>query len=139
MKVVLKLGTTMNDFYNWLSEFHTPNLKPQILNMSRIVDVEESFSGLEIDSEGEVTIRITDEILTENEGVYSFKVKDGKLSVVRVEKEPSVTLTIEGATSLLYGTLDEEHMRHLGWLEGEDAGVIFDWFSREIPWLTEEF
>ncbi len=139
MNIKMVLGTTMDDYYQWISDFHTPKMEPHIISMARIVDVESSFSGIAVPSDGEISIQITDSILADNTGVYRFTGKDGLLVVQKVDEKSDTILTIEGATALLYGTLSEEQLRHLDWLEGTAPSYIFDWFSRKTPWLTEDF
>jgi predicted acetyltransferase len=137
MKMVL--GTPMQDFYHWITEFHTPKIKSHIVNMARVVDIDTSFSGLSVPINGEINLRIEDTILPENAGSYRFKSKENTLVVDRIDEEPKLTLSIEGATCLLYGTLDIDHLKHYGWLRGETPDLLPAWFSRATPWITEDF
>lgn len=76
--------------------------------MSRVIMVEK-LSGIHVGFKDHLsfTAKIVDAMCSWNNGVFAFESKDGLLEVKRVEsKESSITLTIEGLTSLVYNGID---------------------------------
>ncbi len=156
-KVNILINSRTEDYYHWLKNIHTPVLKSSIFNMARIVDVRTSFEGIRVDSTGSLVLEIIDPHLEWNNGVFRFFEEDGFLRVEEVEESAKTTLTIEGLTSVLYGTLNVQQLRRLGWLKGDAfeftgtevsgpdgikyRGIVNldDWFPQMTPWLTEDF
>ncbi|MFX1482547.1 MAG: hypothetical protein ACFFCP_05080, partial [Promethearchaeota archaeon] len=59
--------------------------------------------------------------------------------VKKVDEICSNILSIEGLTSLLYGTLNQDQLKRLGWLKGELPSEFVQWFPKATPWLSEDF
>ena len=74
-----------------------------------------------------------------NNGTYKFKENNGVLDLKKVDETCSTSITIEGLTSLLYGTLNQNQMKRLGWLRGELPSNLVQWFPKATPWLSEDF
>ncbi|MHA2424658.1 MAG: GNAT family N-acetyltransferase [Candidatus Thorarchaeota archaeon] len=155
-KVKFGISPVSEDYYQWLCNYHTPTISSKILSMARIIDVKESLQGLRVYSPGSLTVRITDPHFEWNNGVFRVIEDDGVLRVEESQETTKITLTIEGLTAILYGTLSAKQLKRLGWLQGVDNqfsgksgtvdgksyhGILHldDWFPRETPWLTEDF
>jgi len=138
-KVKLEISNISEDYYQWLSDMHTPNITSKIVSMARIVDVKSSFNDLMATSQGSVILGVRDPHFEWNDGVFRFYEKEGILNVEESEEEPNTTFSIEGLTAVLYGTLGAPHLRRLGWIQGEDIPILDEWFPRATPWLTENF
>jgi hypothetical protein len=139
VKVKMDISSRMEDYYQWTSDLHTLKVKANIVSMARIIDVEKSMNGLPVEEEGEVFVEVRDPNLEWNNGVFRIWNKDGALAAETVNSDAASVLRIEGLTAILYGTLGMDSLRRMAWLEGETPHLLSQWFSREIPWLTEEF
>jgi predicted acetyltransferase len=139
VKVKILVSPSTDDYYHWISDIHTPRTSANIVSMARVVNATQSLAGWSVTGNSEVLFVIEDARCDWNNGTYRLRAADGRLTVERVEKSCSTSLTIEGLTSLLYGTLDQDQMRRLGWLRGEFPAEVFKWFPKATPWLTEEF
>lgn len=139
VKARMVVSPRTSDYYHWISDIHTPKTTGNIVSMARIINVEESFKGLSAKLDGEVLIEVTDAQCKWNNGTYKFRCNQGALDVVKVDESSSASLTIEGITSLLYGTLDQNQLKQLGWLRGNLPTELIQWFPKETPWLSEDF
>lgn len=139
VKATLEISTRSEDYYNWLSNIHTPTIRSNIVSMARIIDVEKSLSELPVVHSGKVLIKVVDDHIKENNRVFEIYDNAGKLCVDESKGHAKTTIRIEGLTTTLYGTLNEAQLRRLGWLEGESPPDLFKWFSPATPWLTESF
>ena len=133
------ISTRAEDFYQWLSNIHTPTLKSNIVSMARIIDVEKSLSGLPVDHSGRALFKVVDARIKKNNHLFEIYDSNGKLSVKESKGQAKTTIKIEGLTAILYGTLNEAQLRRIGWLEGESPRDLFNWFTPATPWLTEDF
>ena len=155
--VKLEISINSQDYYQWLSNYHTPKISSRIISMARIIDVKSSLQGLRVYEPGSLTLRIVDPIIESNNGVFNIFEKDGLLQVEEFDEETNTILSIEGLTAILYGTLNIQQLRRLEWLKGDHSqfsgrrvvsedGVTYvgilsldDWFPLATPWLTEDF
>ncbi|MHA1907795.1 MAG: GNAT family N-acetyltransferase [Candidatus Thorarchaeota archaeon] len=156
-KVKYQISSVSEDYYQWLCNYHTPTISSRIISMARIIDVKSSLQGLRVYTPGSLTLRITDSHFEWNNNVFRIFEEDGVLRVEESQETTETTLTIEGLTAILYGTLSPKQLNRLGWLQGdvhqftgksvttEDGkkyrGILYldDWFPRTTPWLTEDF
>jgi predicted acetyltransferase len=139
IKATMAISTRSEDYYQWLSNLHTPTIRANIVSMARILDVEKSFSEIPVDHLGESIIKIVDNQIKENNRVFVFYNDNGKLFVKETRERAKTTISIEGLTAILYGTLNEAQLRRFGWLEGESPKDLFQWLLPATPWLTESF
>ncbi len=133
------ISSVSEDYYQWLSDMHTPNISSNIVSMARIIDVKLALENIKVPCSGEAIIRIDDPHFAWNDRVFKFYEEAGVLKVDEVNGEANSHLTIEGLTAILYGTLDEPRLRRLGWMQGQEIPILKDWFPRMVPWLTENF
>ncbi len=138
-KVTMVISPMHEDYYHWISNVYAPTLKSNSVSMARIVDVEKSFSDFNVEKLDTFLLEIRDSQIESNSGVFEFSEKSGRLSVRRASGKAKTAISIEGLTSILYGTLGEAQLRRLGWFEGETSGNLFETFPRAVPWLTEDF
>ena len=97
----------------------------------RIIDVESALKDLPANRNAELIIKINDLHCKWNDGVYLLRSNDGKLSIYRSSSEPEVKMTIEGLTSLVYGTLSIEEIEFRGWLQTKNLlakELLKQWF-----------
>jgi predicted acetyltransferase len=139
VKVLMVISPKHEDYYHWISNVYAPNLKSNGVTMARIVDVEKSCSGFNAGHLDPFLLEVRDSQIKTNSGVFEFSESDGSLSVRRTGGNAKTTVSIEGLTSILYGTLGEAQLRRLGWFEGEPTDQLFELFPRAVPWLTEDF
>ena len=139
VKAKIMISPRTDDYYHWTSDIHTPKTTGHIVSMARIINVEESFNGLLAKQDGEILVEVTDTNCKWNNGTYKLKENHGVLNVKKVDETCSTSLTIEGLTSLLYGTLDENQLKRLRWLQGEIPSELIQWFPKDTPWLSEDF
>jgi predicted acetyltransferase len=139
VKVTMLISARNEDFYHWLSNIYAPTMKANIVSMARIIDVAKSLSGYPSVSSGRALIKVIDPQIEENNKVFEISSKEGLTTVEESKKQSSTTIRIEGLTSILYGTLNEDQLRRMGWLSGESPSNLFNWFPPAVPWLTEDF
>ncbi len=139
VKVTLPGSPVYDDYYHWIEEIHSPSMTTRMLPMSRIVSIEEALSGLSVKQDGAATIEVQDPLLKSNNGSYAISGSDGRLNVSRTKKKADVSMTIDGLTALLYGTLFPEQAEVLGWISGHVPEILAEWLPRATPWLTEDF
>ncbi|NHJ15059.1 MAG: GNAT family N-acetyltransferase [Candidatus Thorarchaeota archaeon] len=139
VKVSLTASSRMGDYYHWLSDLHTITATTNIVTMARIVNIPAAFNGLTVEDEKSEIIKVQDNLLSWNNGVFSFKGSNGMILAEPSKEDATTAISIEGLTSILYGTLGEESLRRIGYLKGRTPATLFNWFSRETPWLTESF
>ncbi|MEE3716738.1 GNAT family N-acetyltransferase [Tumidithrix elongata RA019] len=79
--------------------------------MVRVIDVSEALRDLPAPAIGEVAIAVSDPLCAWNQGVFILRSQEGKLSVTRSDNsQPDLEATIEGISSLVYGTLPLEEL-----------------------------
>jgi predicted acetyltransferase len=139
IKAKIVISSYTDDYYHWISGIHTPKTTGNIVSMARIVNVEKSINGLPASEEGETLVSINDDNCEWNNDTYKIAQNRGALTVKKVDEVCSTALSIEGLTSLLYGTLNQNQLKRLGWLKGDLPSELTQWFPRAIPWLSEDF
>ncbi|MFX1369857.1 MAG: enhanced intracellular survival protein Eis [Promethearchaeota archaeon] len=139
VNVKMNISSRTDDYYHWTSDLHTLKVKANIVTMARIIDIEKSMRGFQVKEAGEVIVEVRDPDLDWNNGSFRLWNEDGTLECERVDSDATARTSIEGLTSILYGTLGMDSLRRMAWLEGETPKLLSEWFSRQTPWLTEEF
>jgi predicted acetyltransferase len=139
IKAKIMISPRTDDYYHWASGIHTPKTTGHIVSMARIINVEESFNGLSAMQEGDALVTVNDANCEWNNGTYKITQNRGVLDAKKVDEICSNILSIEGLTSLLYGTLNQDQLKRLGWLKGELPSEFVQWFPKATPWLSEDF
>jgi predicted acetyltransferase len=110
--------------------------------MVRVVDVENAIKDLPTNNmEGEVAIAISDPLCQWNQGIFTLKSQADKLSITRTETaQPDFGTTIEGITSLVYGTLPLEELFYKRWLTvGSDRSELIHTSTHQAKILAHWF
>ncbi len=97
----------------------------------RVINVERALRGLPVNSPGSVTISIRDEYCPWNNRTIQLVENKGRLHVEPTDKTPTGTLTIEGVSALVYGTLHLDEIVHRGWCRlqrTQDRETLSGWF-----------
>jgi hypothetical protein len=122
----------------WLTDLQITSEPAFVAPMGRVLDVTQ-INGLQT-GEGGFTARVTDPLLSRNQGVWKFETIDGKLQV-SAAKEADCDLTIQGLSSLVYGTNDPTDFKIRGW--GNPSTQVQDvmrgMFPKTIPFLHEMY
>ncbi|MFW9954881.1 MAG: enhanced intracellular survival protein Eis, partial [Candidatus Thorarchaeota archaeon] len=128
-----------DDYYQWLDGIHTPTYSTTIMHMARIVDVEGALSGIPVSTSGEINIEIVDDQLKWNNGIFNMREHHGTLCVEHTSNPSTLRMSIQGLTSILYGTLNQNQLRRMGWIYGDSSTLISNWFPNATPYLMESF
>ena len=99
--------------------------------MVRLINVEDAFTGLPTSVEGDLLFTLKDPHCTWNSRLYHLHSDGEQLHVKTTSKTPAVTLTIEGASALVYGTNSLDALEYQGWVKGLDAStrsLLNQWF-----------
>jgi len=139
IKAKIPVTSQSTDYYHYAKNLNVPIMKARLIAMASIVDVRFAVGGLPITIDGEVTLRIKDRHHDWNN--QAFKISGEKnLSAEPLGNESTqTTLTVEGLTSLIYGSLSVDQLNGLGMLTGEEPTLLDEWFPRCNPWLSEDF
>jgi predicted acetyltransferase len=99
--------------------------------MVRLINVEDAFTDLPAPVEGDLIFALKDPHCTWNSRLYHLHSDGEHLHVETTSNTPAVTLTIEGASALVYGTNSLEALEYQGWVKGLDAStrsLLNQWF-----------
>lgn len=122
----------------WLADLKLTFQQLYIPPMGRVLDLEQ-IGGVEL-GPGQFSARIQDPFCPWNEGTWTFSSREGTLEVAR-GTEAQFTLTIQGLTTLLYGTHEVADFPIRGW--GNPTPDLQDqlrtMFPRKTPYLHEFF
>ncbi len=109
--------------------------------MARLTDPAAAFNGLAVpaDLEGNLTVRLSDPVLPELDGLYTFTAGRGVLLAKAGGNEPSAALTIAGAAQLLFGAMDIDDLTAYGEANAEEPAKPFlrRAFPRTNTWVNE--
>ncbi len=113
--------------------------------MARIVNPEETFSGIPVDWDGtdSVTLTLEDPFLPELAGNYRLSVENGKTSLKKMRgQKTDFTIDAESAAQLLFGTVSPEELIRLEKIRGAKGHTI-EFLSYFFPktniWINEWF
>ncbi|MFW6211921.1 MAG: GNAT family N-acetyltransferase [Spirochaetota bacterium] len=76
--------------------------------MVRIIEPMQAFNGIPARGEFEIVVGVSDPICESNNGAIRLEARDGTIAASATKAKADVDLTIEAASSLLYGTLSPE-------------------------------
>lgn len=120
-----------------------PNLSPEISKlwiapMGRILNISQ-ISGMQV-GKGQFTAKITDSQCPWNEGLWKFENENGLLKVSPAQSA-DCELTIQGISSLIYGTHHPEIFQIRGWGNPtiEVQQRMINLFPARIAYLHEHF
>lgn len=141
----VKLPAAYGDhFQSWLRQpadpykldmnFRTP--------MGRVVDVIGAVNGLPGASAGELSLSLEDEYAPWNSGTYTLSATNGTLSAERSKSDTPITISVQGISALVYGTLPLAEIIHRGWVSGLDSrttALLESWFPPQPIYMTYGF
>ncbi|MCD4650282.1 MAG: GNAT family N-acetyltransferase [Candidatus Cloacimonetes bacterium] len=120
-------------FYTWFKDADTNPEATLTCSpwMVRVMDIPVALEGLPATDSGEITIKVTDPTCDWNNGAYLL-VSDGEtLSAESVSTSADCHLTIEGLSTLVYGSMNIEELVARKWLFTESVRtkqLLTSWF-----------
>ena len=137
-KIRMAIPPNIN-FHSWLSdstESYDANMS-HLPIMVRVMDVAEVLSAIRVRSiapQSSLTFAVIDEICPWVGGTFILTENDGVLSAQRVDESTTLTMTIDGLTALVYGTLSVSEIIYRGWVTGAsetEIGLMEEWFPEQ--------
>ncbi len=122
----------------WLSDLSLDISKVWVPAMGRILAISK-ISGMQV-GPGGFTAKITDSFCPWNEGIWKFENVGGLLKVTPAE-DPDCELSIQGISTLVYGTHHPEIFKIRGWGDPteETQKKMLALFPPKIPYMFEYF
>ncbi|MFW9919951.1 MAG: enhanced intracellular survival protein Eis [Candidatus Thorarchaeota archaeon] len=130
------------DYWHWTKRFNIGDTKIEAtgVHMARIVDVVSCLSDIPVSGTDSITVEVKDAICDWNNAIYELTSDGTHLNAKTSDtKEVDARITIEGLTSLVYGTGSVETLVATKWLTGTKLDVLGRWFEPRLPWLTVDF
>jgi len=119
-------------FQHWFTDLLTPfEIKAWMPWMVRVIDVKGAIEELPAGEEGSVTVEVFDSYCDWNNGTFTIRAEEGKLQTDRGKGSPSVKMTSEAISSLVYGTHTLEEIEYEGWIRISEPGakrMLEKWF-----------
>ena len=102
----------------------------RINGMARCINLEKVLENASFHGSGKVIIKINDEMIPENDGVWSIEFKnDSLVSFDKTDEKPQVKMAIDIFTSLILGRYDVNDIEYISGIEvystNKDLGKIF--------------
>ena len=113
--------------------------------MGRVVNPIQAFSGMKVSPtvQGEVTFMLSDDVMAENDGIYTLSFCQGEMVMEREKGEKKVLFHIDIAclTALLFGSATFSSLREEGILAMKDEEIAWldGIFGGEKNWINEWF
>ena len=142
IKLRMRVYPGTDSYFQWLSDHNVISSKGNLPVMVRCVNVEDALQGLPISGEGELKLQVVDSHCEWNSKGYLLKEVNESLQVSEISEPISTQISIEGISSLLYGTLKVDELVDYGWLSGissVDVKSLSNWFPLRYPWMAEQF
>ncbi len=96
----------------WLVDLHVKAVRPNLIGMGRVLDIEQ-LEGLPC-GDGLFTATIEDKLCPWNSGHWRFEGKNGELQVSKVESA-ACELSINAISALIFGTHEPVEYAYQGW------------------------
>ena len=107
----------------------------------RLIDVEAALEARQYDSEGTVTLRVSDDFCAWNDGVYRLEAGPGGAVCVASEESPDLHLTVADLAAVYMGGESFSTLARAGRLRADDksATTLADRMFRteRAPWFME--
>ncbi|MFW9802034.1 MAG: enhanced intracellular survival protein Eis [Candidatus Thorarchaeota archaeon] len=140
VRATLPANPLKDDYYQWIEGRNILELKTGLTYMARCIDVQNALEGLPAKSDGQLTFQVTDPLCKWNNQTFWVDASGGSMKVEPIgEAETSTSLTIEGISALLYGTLNADDLTSYSWISGNVPGLLKDWFPKKYIWMYEDF
>ncbi len=140
LEVEIPVNPFSDDYYQWIEGRNIMEMRTGLTFMARCVSVLEALEGLPALREGSATIRVEDSLCAWNNQTFHVEAENGQMKVEELgDDSPDCTMTIEGTSALLYGTMTAQELVPYGWIRGAIPEVMLDWFPREYVWMYENY
>jgi len=143
VKITLPIYVNETDYYPWFSDYFMVDYKLENIFMARIVNVKTTLEKIHSQVDGKIILKITDDIIEQNNGFYEITANKKKISVKTIKDAKDYTeLTIEGITALVYGLLTTDEIEAFSWFKtnsNDDKKLLDEMFPPKKPTLTEGF
>lgn len=93
-------------FINYLALINEPYSVETVClcdGMMRIINAKKALETLDASTSGEITIKIEDPFITENDGCFTISSENGVTKVIKTDKEPDITCDITDLAQLMAG------------------------------------
>ena len=117
-------------------------LYKQTFVMGRIVDVKNALAGIKVRGDIDLSIKVLDDILPWNNGVFRLKCMNERVEVSSAEGFPQVVVSINTLAQLLWGYITPEQAVRHGKLECSDSNAMCtlkEVFSPAVPYIIEDY
>jgi predicted acetyltransferase len=140
VKASLPANPLNDDYYQWIEGRNILELKTGLTYMARCMDVQVALEGLPARSDGQLTFRVRDPLCDWNDQTYWVDASGGNMKVEPIgDADTGTTLTIEGLSALLYGTMSADDLLPYNWIVGDGPSLLSDWFPKKYIWMYEDF
>ncbi|MFW9911869.1 MAG: enhanced intracellular survival protein Eis [Candidatus Thorarchaeota archaeon] len=140
VQATLPANPLKDDYYQWIEGRNILELKTGLTYMARCIDVQVALEGLPATNDGQLTFRVTDPLCEWNSQTFWVDASGGNMKVEPIgDAETDTTLTIEGISALLYGTLNVSDLVPYSWISGNVPSLLSDWFPKDYIWMYEDF
>lgn len=121
------------NFHTWFRDPTTPYklYVDHTAMMCRVIDPIGALEGLPAEKNGRFTFQYKDPHCPWVEGTYELVGKDGRLYCHRIHQNATTSLTTQGLSALIFGTLSVEELLHLGWgshISTREQTILKVWF-----------
>jgi len=142
-RVYMQIIPGKTHYYAWLSGYTKVKVSYNLITMFRIIDVEKCLQGIPVRGNGILAIHVTDPECPWNEQAYDLSEENGFLQITaNRRKVKPLSITIQGLSALLYGTLPVSEIVNFGWITEADPStleILQRWFPRIDPYMIEDF
>ncbi len=110
--------------------------------MGRIVDVKHALTGLEIHKDVDLHLKVLDDVLPWNNGVFCLKNIDGRIEVLSSDGQAQAIVPITTLAQLLWGYIEPAQAERLGKLEcchDNAINILKEMFSPVVPYIIEDY
>ncbi|NLX70810.1 MAG: GNAT family N-acetyltransferase [Clostridiales bacterium] len=110
--------------------------------MGRIVDVRRALNGLKTQKDFELYLKVIDDVLPWNDGVFYLKSVNGMVEVTPSDGFPQSTVSINTLAQLLWGYIGPSQAKKHGKLECSDdkvMDILNEIFSITVPYIIEDY
>ncbi|MFX0046460.1 MAG: enhanced intracellular survival protein Eis [Candidatus Hermodarchaeota archaeon] len=140
LRVELPVNPLSDDYYQWIEGRNIMEMNTGLPFMARCVSVQKALEGLPASLEGKAIFRVEDPLCAWNNQTFQVKAESGQLTVEPLEdSKADTTISIEGVSALVYGTMTASELVPYGWISGAIPNLIMDWFPRAYAWMYEQY
>jgi len=140
LKVEIPVNPTSDDYFQWIEGRNTIEMNTGLPFMARCVSVQKALEGLPASGAEKVVFRVEDRLCEWNSQTFQLEAESGQLRVEsRGSSKADTTMSIEGISALVYGTMTASELVPYGWISGDISQALLDWFPRVYAWMYEQY